>query len=63
MCPYFVATRPVGYCGCYGDGLFRPSLKRGRQHCGGKFMDCPFYQLEMKPIIIKSVRGSKSDEA
>ena len=62
MCPYFVTTKSIGYCGCYGDGLLRPNIKRKKQHCAGKFMECLFYQLEMKPIIIKSVRGSKRNE-
>lgn len=56
MCPFFVALRPIGYCGCYGEGSFHPNIKRKKKYCVGKFSDCLFYQWETKPVIIKSAR-------
>ncbi|MDD3987958.1 MAG: hypothetical protein PHC93_03270 [Candidatus Omnitrophica bacterium] len=54
-----MSTKPIGLCGCYGDGLFRPDVKRRKKHCFGRFMDCLFYQSQIYPIIIKSIRDSK----
>ena len=56
MCPFFVALRPIGYCGCYGEGSFHPNIKRKKKYCVGKFSDCLFYQWETKPVIIKPAR-------
>jgi len=59
MCPFFIATTPIGYCGCYGDGALHPSFSRKKKYCFGKFIACAFYQFEARPFFGKPAHKSK----